>query len=470
MLVKLSFCPFLAACTPCSPEIQLLHIQQATEAWRGVLQNLGPAMESVVNDLKDKYDIEYAAASFADKPAPVTGCGSGWGIWKSWSDAQDECFVLETAGFGDENFSWENVGYHGKDTEQNQWDALYRGSRDSRLNWNLSYVTRTGQPVVRAIVLVTDGFSHTVAGSDHIPGHGYNNSYRSITDHYNTQFGLARKDSKMGWPIIHDFGGISGEWKGTSGRFDVSQLPGTDQYAAYLMCNDRGNVDLFHRNKFSRRLNAKLPERFSVQYVQHEWDALCEENWDGLFPWRSDYKLIETESIKDYPYATYSDDCTKFEYPDPTSREYQSALLDFHPMILVMPTKLESATHLYLQAANSCRPEFTDSDMEALADGVVTQRNKRDLLRCLRRHYTERLDGITTCTVAVSPFASLDAMQVASGIQSLIEQAVHRSCEGFEPDPVVATPRSRVMIVAAVMSSLVLVVSILGASLACYFR
>ncbi|KAH0475260.1 MAG: hypothetical protein KVP17_004481 [Porospora cf. gigantea B] len=469
MLVKLSFGPFLAACTPCSPKIQLLHIQQATAAWRSVLQNLGPAMESVVSDLKAKYDFEYAAASFADKPAPVTGCGSGWGIWKSWPGSQDVCFMLETAGFGDENFSWKNVGYHGKDTDQNQWDALYRGSRDSRLNWNMSYVTRTGQPVIRAIVLVTDGFSHTAAGSDHIPGHGYNNSYRSITDHYNTQFGLAGKDSNMGWPIIHDFDGISGEWKGTSGRFDRSQLPGIDQYAAYLMCNDRGNIDLFHRNKFSRRLNDQFPEQFSVQYVKHEWDALCDENWDVLYPWRSDYKLVETESIKDYPY-THSDDCTKYEYPDPTSREYRISLQDFHPMILVMPTKPESANHLYLQAANSCRPEFTDSDMEGLADGVVTQRNKHSLLRCLRRHYAERLDGMTPCTLIVSPFASLNATKVAAGIRSLIEQAVRRSCKGLEPDPVVATPRRRVIIVAAVMGSIVLIVSVVGAALAYHFR
>ncbi|KAH0481538.1 MAG: uncharacterized protein KVP18_001523, partial [Porospora cf. gigantea A] len=419
----------------CKPEIQLLHIQDATQTFSKVIQTFADErlVEKLIERLQERYThVKYGLSTFADKPAPLVGYGNSWGVWKGWHGTIDFCYANQTPlqdvnSIGD---IWSRVEISGgKDQEENQWDAIARGAVDPAVGWTTETHNANGQPVLRLSLMITDALSHTAKPKDFYEGFGYNTSYSWMQNWYNSMWGTYEEDYEWYGSLIRsDLVQAHVNW---SGEFKTT-LQAPVAYDALVVCNSLSQT---HRqlgelrNRTSKHLSEKLPDKFSKKFVASEWDALCADK-KAVFGWTEDYQLIDVEDIKEYPYTSVKadSDCRSFEYPNPSDPRYAKMLQNSNvvPMAIIAPPKPVSNAEIFNIGVNHCKQEFTLNDL-FIAD---PSKDSGRLLDCYNRHYDQHFNAIaangTPALYEVMPFGYLDPEELIGRMENMIDTAVEQ--------------------------------------------
>ena len=455
----------------CLPEIRLLHVQDSTATFSNVIKSFEKEeiVENLIAELQKTYGIvKYGLSTFQDKPAPFSGYGLEYSVWKSkWNNnfTWDTCYrnVLPLSGEHTENV-WSKVRVSGgKDQEENQLDGLARAAIDPS-HWtdgNAEY-NEFGQPIARLALMITDDLAHHGSKNDH-DAWGFDVTYRGSQTYWNDNFGSFDED-QYDYRVKSDFVGSKYPFPyGQDGS--VVKVSGENAYEAYVICHDNAATELYRKNTLKSMMAKGVVAHVDfndANEVSDWWSYFClgeaekdlSGRFTGVFEFVNDYKLVETDAISDYPYGALdfgkSDDCTTYEYPDTTDKRYADMFLKNNviPMALIAPAETYKISEkgqygeyayrskVFSIIANHCPKVRASCESEWFSDctgpygGMEWDRDtiEQKLAACYKEHYDVFFDNLksngTSSYYLQMEAGKLDAATLAKNMKKAIDGAI----------------------------------------------
>ncbi|KAH0480489.1 MAG: hypothetical protein KVP17_001842 [Porospora cf. gigantea B] len=427
-----------AACCPTS--IDILHVQDASSTFEPLFEQAPVAnlVNRITSTLKDlRLGVRYGIARFSDKPAPLVGYGDRWGLWRDYPSRlrQDVCYeLLEDIVEDFAPVEIEFVG--GKDSEENQFDALARAA---------IHLGKTKRNTLKVALMVTDGFAHVGKARAFIPKIGYSTTYRALQRHYWDFFGDFRTDwLRYGGLIESDL--VMAPSQNVQGRLVRAQIV----YRMLVVCQNKDVALDTRASALFRRFASGVAQTlyrqglsFKRGYDKQEWDTFCNLHTaddgsylsEGLFGFANSPALIDPDQIVEYPYDSVDDDidCTLHEYPDPSDPRYAQIFKDNDvlPVILVVRSRPRNRkvflSSVFYPMASNCPESFSQlmsgASLESLAELHVD---------CIRRFYTEYLRTLAhhgvDSVLHVKTSDELEGHEVSSTITEMVLGALEHAC------------------------------------------
>ena len=424
----------------CPTNIDILHVQDASSTFEPLFEQAPVVnlVSRITDSLKDlRLGVRYGIARFSDKPAPLVGYGSQWGLWRDYPSRlrQDVCFeLLEDLVEEIAPVEIEFVG--GKDSEENQFDALARAA---------IHLGKTKRSTLKVALMVTDGFAHVGKTRAFIPRIGYSTTYKALQRHYWDYFGDFRTDwLRYGGLIESDL--VMAPSQNVQGRLVRAQIV----YRMLVVCQNKDVALDARASALFRRFASSVSQTlyrqglsFKRGYDKQEWDTFCNQHTandgsylpQGLFGFANSPALIDPDEIVEYPYDKLDDDidCTTHEYPDPSDLRYAQIFKDNDvlPVILVIRSRPRNRkvflSSVFYPMASNCPESFSQ-----LMSGDSLESLAELHLDCIRRFYTEYLRTLAhhgvDSVLHVKSSEELEGSEVASTITEMILGALEHAC------------------------------------------